>query len=515
MRKLSFCTTLLAMLLGSPYLFAGTFVMGYTPAGGVTIAPGGSPPFTSSPALYAYSNFNGSSYQALYYGVNYVANVAQVGAPTGNMAFQGYNSTTGVLAWGSTQNWSWAGTVCGYNGPTQFLVQIQPYTGTAGFLPSGFLNGDTTTKGALAISGNASDPLFQIVSAGNFQTTFQFLTWDGNPADLGTGQDLQDLYDGCSGGAVGQFMTSVDFEFWWSIPHTAAKKVQVGTCLTNLPNYATIATAVAAVSSGATVEICPGNYSEQVTINSPITLVGVARGTNESVVLSAPGFFEQNGTGPVSSFPIFAQILVQDAGPVNISGITVDGSSSSCPNGAVAGVVYLSKSSPSSGKFSSSVVRNIGNQCSSAQAAAVYGENGSGFASTLTVQGNSIHSINGQGIVFGPNVSGTITSNTVAQASGGLVFQGAGPNVKATSNNIVLTQNAISLNSASGVVAQSNQLIDTSNTAISLHDNTGGSNNVTKNTINESNCGISTSQANSTDVYFPNTVLNANMTTCQ
>jgi hypothetical protein len=79
-------------------------LMDYTSAGGVTIAPGGGPPFTSSPALYAYSNFNGSAYQALYYGVNYVANVAQVGAPTGNMAFQGYNSTSGVLARGSTQN---------------------------------------------------------------------------------------------------------------------------------------------------------------------------------------------------------------------------------------------------------------------------------------------------------------------------------------------------------------------------------------------------------------------------
>ena len=114
MRKLSLCTALLAMLLGAPYLFAGSgsFVMGYSPAGGVTVGQAGGPPFTSSPAMFDYSSFNGSSYQSLYYGVNYVANVAQSNAGTpGNMAFQGYNSATGMLAWGSTQPWSFTNTI--------------------------------------------------------------------------------------------------------------------------------------------------------------------------------------------------------------------------------------------------------------------------------------------------------------------------------------------------------------------------------------------------------------------
>ena len=86
--------------------------------------------------------------------------------------------------------------------------------------------------------------------------------------------------------------------------------------------------------------------------------------------------------------------------------------------------------------------------------------------------------------------------------------------MKASTNTIVETQNGISLNSATGVVAQGNQIVNTTGDAISLHDNTGGSNTVTKNVVNETNCGISTSGAAATDVYFPNTVLNANMTTC-
>lgn len=519
MRKLSVGVCLLAMLCGAPYLFAGNYSMGYTPPGGVTITPGGGAPYTSSPALFSYMGFNSSDYQSLYYGVNYVTNVAQSDVLNpGNMTFQGYNSTTGILAWGSSQPWNFQNTLslATVSTYTQLIVQIQPYTGTAGFLGSVFLTGETTTKSALGItnSGNANDPLFQVVSGGAFQITFQFQTWDGTQGNIANGQDLLDFYTANNGGnPTTVFNTSVDFEFWWSIPKTTAKTVQVGTCKTNMPNYASIQTAVSAVPSGATIQVCPGTYSEQVTINAPLTLVGIPSGTNQAVILNVPGVFEQNGTGPVSSYPIFAQILVQDAGPVNISGFTIDGSNSGCPGGAAAGVVYLSTSNPSSGKLSNSVIRNTASGCGS-QGAAVYAENGSGFASTVTVQGNSIHSINGGAIIFGPNLSGTISSNTIVQASGGLMFQEAGPNIKATLNTITLTQNAISLNSASGVVAQTNQLVNTSNKAISLQDNTGGTNTVTKNTINEANCGISTSGAATSDVYFPNTVVNSVTSTC-
>jgi hypothetical protein len=112
-------------------------------------------------------------------------------------------------------------------------------------------------------------------------------------------------------------------------------------------------------------------------------------------------------------------------------------------------------------------------------------------------------------------MSGTITQNTISQTNTGLMFQQAGPNVKVTANNISSTQNAINLNDASGVTAQTNTIVATTGKAISLQDNTGGGNNVTKNTINETSCGISTSGAAGTDVYLPNTVSNASMTTCQ
>lgn len=513
MKSLLVVSTLLAALLVGPSLFAVTYVMGYTPAGGVTVGNSGFP-FLPLPALFTYSGFNGSAYQTLYYGVNYVANVAQTGAPTGNMTFQTV-LPNGTLVWGSTVNWAFNSGTCGaVSTPTQLLVQIQPLTGTAGFLPSGAFNGATTTKGALGIVPGSSDPLYQIVSAGNFQTTLQFLTWDGNTADLGNGTDLQDFFANCNGGSAGLFQTSVDFEFWWNVKKTTAKTLVVGYCKTNASPYTDINSAIAAAPAGATIQICPNTYSQQLTITQPLTLQGIAYGANQAVILQPPPIMELSGTTPLTNFPVYAQILVQDSGPVNISGLTIDGGNSGCPQGAVAGVVFLSASTPSSGKFFNSVVRNTAQGCG--QGAAIYAENGSGSASNITIQGNSIHNINGGAIMFGPNVEGTISSNTIDQANSGISFQQAGNVISATGNNITSVQDGISLNSATGVVATGNHIVNSSDKAVNWQDNNGGGNNkVTGNTIIEAACGISTSNAATSDTILPNTVQNSTLATCQ
>jgi hypothetical protein len=84
--------------------------------------------------------------------------------------------------------------------------------------------------------------------------------------------------------------------------------------------------------------------------------------------------------------------------------------------------------------------------------------------------------------------------------------------VKATANNISSTQNAVSLNSANSIVAQTNTI---TNGAISLNESPGdGNNNVIKNTINEANRGVSKGYAASSDLFLPNTMLNAAATTC-
>jgi hypothetical protein len=514
-----FCSSLALLLaLSAATSLAVTYTSGHVPAGGVNTTFSGNSIFSTG-ATYSFAGFNTSDYVNLYWGVNFVANVAQsdVASP-GNMTFASYNPSTGIIAFTSTQSWTFIDGASNLpvTTPTQFLLQVQPDTGmNAGFLGSGFLIGESATKGALGITGNAGEPVYQITGGSPFQGTFEFLTWDGTPGGVGTGTDVGDFYAANNGGSnTSVINTSVDFEFWWSVQKTTAKTVQVGTCKTSLPSFNSIQAAVSAVPPGAVIQICPGTYPEQVTINAPVTLQGVASGPDQSVLLTVPGAgLSQNGTTPVSSFPVFAQILVQDAGPVNISGLTVDGNSGSCPGGASAGIVYLSSSAPSSGKVFNSAIRNVASGCGSPQGAAIYAENGSGSASTLTIQGNSVHSINGQGIGFGPNVSGAITGNTISQVSNGLSFQNAGPNAKATGNNISSTQTAVSLNSANTVTVQSNSLSNSSGNAISLNDSSGTGNNVTKNTINEANCGISKNNAGS-DVFLPNTILNAAAATC-
>ncbi len=520
MKRTSLCAALFVISLGTISASAVTYTMGYPPVGGATITFSGNS-IGPTGGTYAYTGFNSSAYQQLYWGVNFVLNVAQSNvANPGNMMFYSYNSTTGIIAFVSTQNWVFmnGATNTPMNTATQLIVQLQPFTGAnAGFLGSGFLNGATTTKGALGINtGGSGDPVYQIVSASPYQATFEFQTWDGTAGNIGQGTDVQDFYATNNGGSNTSVVnTSVDFEFWWNVQKTTAKTVQVGACKTNLPTYSSISTALAAVPAGATIDICPGTYHDQLTITAPVNLTGITSGTNQAVILAVPNAgLTQNGTGPVSSAPIFAQILVQDAGPVNITGLTIDGSTSNCPSGAFAGVVFLSASVPSSGKLTNSVIRNIAGSCPP-EAAAVYSENGTGTTSTITIQNNSIHNINGQGIIFGPNQSGAITGNTITDTNGGIGFQQAGPNASAIGNRINGGQSGISLNSANGVLAESNTIIN-AGTAISLNESSsGGGNNVTKNSIIEGNCGISHGNAGSTDVFLPNSVSNTAATTCQ
>jgi len=64
MRRMSLCAGLLVILVAVPYVFASNYVMGYSPAGGVTVGQAGGPPSTSSPPLFTNSNFNSGAYQS-------------------------------------------------------------------------------------------------------------------------------------------------------------------------------------------------------------------------------------------------------------------------------------------------------------------------------------------------------------------------------------------------------------------------------------------------------------------
>jgi len=496
--------------------------MGYPPPGGVTFTPSGAGDGAANGETFSYMGFNSSQYNQLYWGLNWVANVNE-GTPNGNMQFQSYNPATGIAVWTSTSNWVFTdganpGGCC--NIATQLLVQLQPFTGAnAGFLNSGFL-APTTTKGALGIAGNPSEPLYQVVGNASYQATFELMTWDGIPADAGNIALAQDIFDYNSSNNGGPGVTSAeDFEFWWSYNTTHAKTVQVGTCVTGLQSYPSISAAVSVVTAGATVDVCPGTYSEQVTITTPLTLVGVVNGNSSAAIITVPeSGLIQNGIGPNTGNHA-SQIVVQDVGPVSIKPLVVDGSSASCPCTAFAdGIAFLSNTGTAYGKVTGASVRNTNSaSCPDVNGTGIFAEAGS--SNPLTVQSNIVHGFVGNGVIFAFGQTGSIMGNTLAAGgapnTSGVVLYNPGAAVKVTTNAISGVNNGISLSSASSAVVQTNTITGSASTALTLNESGGGgSNNVTKNTVNDANCGISKSQAAGSDVYLPNTVTNAVSNQC-
>jgi pectin methylesterase-like acyl-CoA thioesterase len=70
-----------------------------------------------------------------------------------------------------------------------------------------------------------------------------------------------------------------------------ALNYEVGGCKTGSSwvNFTTISAAVIGVPAGATIQVCPGVYPEQVTITQPLTLLGIRSGNaNRAVITIAP-----------------------------------------------------------------------------------------------------------------------------------------------------------------------------------------------------------------------------------
>jgi nitrous oxidase accessory protein NosD len=94
-------------------------------------------------------------------------------------------------------------------------------------------------------------------------------------------------------------------------------------CISPSVHFTTIQAAVNAVTEGVVIQVCPATYPEQVEITKALTLKGVnTLGT--AVVASPPGGLIVPPGGFTATAP---QIFVHDtAGPVNITGLAVDGS---------------------------------------------------------------------------------------------------------------------------------------------------------------------------------------------
>ncbi len=102
-------------------------------------------------------------------------------------------------------------------------------------------------------------------------------------------------------------------------------------CVSATTHYTTIQAAVSAAASGATIQVCPANYAEQVTIATPLTLKGVTNttGNTGAAVVTIP-----NNTFSGA----YTQIVINATG-VTLTDIGVDGTNSlsSCSSATLTG----------------------------------------------------------------------------------------------------------------------------------------------------------------------------------
>ena len=315
---------------------------------------------------------------------------------------------------------------------------------------------------------------------------------------------------------------------------TTTKPFYVGTCKPGKADFTTIQEAVTAVPSGSTIDVCPGTYPEQVTIHQSLTLQGVQSGNDGSVVISAPSNGLLSAMVPVG-FPVSAQVTVSRTdGPVNISGLTVDGTgiTAGTPGSAVAGILYNSSSgtlnhilmqnlAPTSTEVFGAVFRDDGSvsPTDTIQNSAVYLPNTGGgeivgIAASTAVSGTTNHLVSSSGTItmsvsnnyvsVGPsgapsfgitaelNVAATISGNTVtefvltpAPTNGffetGIFVDFASAPIKINGNSVLDALDSIVLDGSTSSINIVNNVLAPSNTGITIEQPSGAT--ITSNQI--------------------------------
>jgi len=220
-----------------------------------------------------------------------------------------------------------------------------------------------------------------------------------------------------------------------SVQSLLAATVAVGTCKPSLVSFPTISQAVSNVPNGSTIQVCPGTYAEQVTISKPLTLIGIASGTaNQAVVAVPSGGLAQNTVSMFGEI-VAAQILVEGAGPVNITNIAVDGTGgdTSCLLW-LAGIFYGSGSSGTVNRVRAS--GQIDGTCG----VGIWAENANSQNQSVTVQNSTVYNVDSAGIFAGsgttPSLTANLTNNVVNASAAVAAIDSDSVQGKVNGNNV-------------------------------------------------------------------------------
>jgi hypothetical protein len=206
----------LALLLGSGPLAASSLDGPSWPApGGTTLTGSGNAGTTGR--VNRFSGFDGTQFSQLFWTYVAVSNPwhsSQGSGGTGDMAFFGFDETTGIATWNSTANFVTPTASGSASTATRLRVQFQPFDNTnTGLLASGWLA--PTTAGEAGISTlPAAWSVFDVaMNPGmDFQVWFR---WETD-----SGQGLLTWYDNLNT-LGGQARTSASGGFYSAPPSTA------------------------------------------------------------------------------------------------------------------------------------------------------------------------------------------------------------------------------------------------------------------------------------------------------
>jgi hypothetical protein len=279
-----------------------------------------------------------------------------------------------------------------------------------------------------------------------------------------------------------------------------AQTVYVGTCKPHQITYSTISSAVAAVAPNTTVAVCPGTYPEMVTITTPLTLKGLTAEQGVRTVY-------------VQSF------TVQDAAPVNISNVVVNG------NGGTGGGIQYAGAAGTvenvdirvGGIFATGYGPDLGSdltvQNSSISGGGVNASGPVGGETLLNLISNWITSGGGAAVQYNASAAGLIQGNTILASGGTALDIGSffgSPIVNA--NTITGADVAISFGTSEGQVpvVTNNHLYNNGIGILSGQRGSGPT--INSNTIVQSSvAAISFAICNngSDNIYKHNTIVNA------
>jgi parallel beta-helix repeat protein len=178
--------------------------------------------------------------------------------------------------------------------------------------------------------------------------------------------------------------------------------------------FPTISAAVATVSPGGTVKVCPGTYAEQFIINTPLTHEGVLSGNSDRAVITANGANLSSNVDSIFGDAVVAQVLVL-TGPVNISNITVDGTGNG--QNSLVDMVGIFYASGSSGTVNGVTARQ---QSGNGRGYGIWAENGNATLESVTIENCDVHDVDDIGIFIGsnqgpPTLTATIKGNVIVE----------------------------------------------------------------------------------------------------